>query len=205
MSKMSAWDKNALTADKLISGYPVTVNTAGSFSVIVEGDEKVTKFTVSQKFKGAQTLKLSIDGLAFQKGDGFCPDPQLLSVQYHVLSNSALAVHYSGTQLLRIVQEGRQNLGYPLFIQGQHTIGSTEEWLSEAMRGFAETLQRHTTLDTTFFRNGQTFCHGNRNPRPIQAVLERILQVPGGSAAITLRKGARTTDPSQSSQTHSPD
>jgi hypothetical protein len=65
MNKRSAWDKNALTADKLVSGYPVMVNTAGSFSVVVGGDQKVTKFTVSKKFQGAQTLKLSIHGLAF--------------------------------------------------------------------------------------------------------------------------------------------
>lgn len=60
MNRKSAWDKNALTADKLVHGYPVTVNTAGSFSIVVGGDQKVTKFTVFKKFQGAQTLKLSI-------------------------------------------------------------------------------------------------------------------------------------------------
>jgi hypothetical protein len=129
------------------------------------GSESLHDFCSNAKFQGAQTLKLSIRGLAFQKGDGFCADLQQPTLQYNVLANPALAVHYSGTQLSTIVQEGRQTLGYPLLVQAQPTIGGIEELLSKEMRSFTKILATNTTLDTKFFQNGHRhFAMGTPNP-----------------------------------------
>jgi hypothetical protein len=45
------------------------------------------------------------------------------------------------------------------------------------MRGFAETLQRHTTLDTTFFRNGHRhFAMGTGTPDPYRQYLKEFFK-----------------------------
>jgi len=94
------------------SGYAIVVNTAGYFNAVISGGDKFSTFTVSEWFKGLQTVTITKEGLGLAGPGGPCLDPLQIGIPYIFLKNSAVIVHHSMEYLFDIVNESEANWNY---------------------------------------------------------------------------------------------